>query len=220
MLKTDLFSVYFDKIQYLNLGSNKIQQIEPGAFSALSNLKWIRLYQNAIEEISHKIFEKNLKLEFIDLTENKLQLIHPEIFDGLANLIAVETDIGNFRKSNATFSTMEDKLKPFFDSYLKKHGDPKDIDILQLKEKLQENNTKYNFLRLKYQQAIRELQEESRTDEATYISLKLLENYSKLNRAYGDITFEFRNGEKLKAHKSVLSGRLWYYNFFHNFLHL
>lgn len=231
VLKSNLLNENFNKIQYLDLTGNKIKQIEAEAFSALTELKWISIWDNEIEEIPQKVFKKNLKLEFINLANNKLQIMHPEIFADLVDLSEVYTDRGIFEKSGSTLSTIFNlrffrKLKPLFANYIKKYGDPKigninlqleneelklklqrsKISEMNFQKKIEEIDMKLKFSHFKYRQATQELQENSKADKSKKILLNLLQNYSKLNRANGDITFELTHGKTLKAHITVLKG--------------
>jgi hypothetical protein len=106
-------------IQYLDLGFNKIKNIEAHVFDELIELKWISFYQNNIEEILYPIFAKNKKLEYINLSCINFQSLHSNLFDGLDNLEEVRFSQCNFDKSNMKMIRVE--LKPLFDSYFMKY---------------------------------------------------------------------------------------------------
>lgn len=86
VLKNDLFSSEFAKIEYLHLGSNKIKSIEPEAFKELVNLKWLALFDNNIEVLDSELFKTNTKLEFISFNANKISRINSNLFKGLSSL--------------------------------------------------------------------------------------------------------------------------------------
>jgi hypothetical protein len=131
----NIFTVELKMIQYLFLGSNKIKVLEPHVFDELVELKWIYLARNEIEEILHPIFAKNKKLEFVSLDFNKIHTLHPNLFDGLPRLEEVwfsgnPTINKDYKQPNIKIMRVE--LKPAFDNYLLKNGDPNRVKELEL----------------------------------------------------------------------------------------
>jgi hypothetical protein len=101
-VKSGLFKIELQKIEYLFLYSNQIVSIEANAFEYLSKLKWIRLESNKLESLSYKLFKNNPDLIYINLKQNKINSIHSNFFDGLQKLklvqfdgnLCIQTDIG------------------------------------------------------------------------------------------------------------------------------
>jgi hypothetical protein len=123
----DIFTVELRMIQYLNLQHNNIYKLEAHVFDELVELKWIDLKNNTIGEILHPIFAKNKKLEFIGLSRNTIHTLHPLLFDELPRLKEVRllsnlTIDKKFDQSN--IKMLREELKPLFDKYLLKYGNP------------------------------------------------------------------------------------------------
>jgi hypothetical protein len=138
----NIFTVELKMIQYLDLNSNKIQNLEPHVFDELVELKWISLSGNEIEEILHPIFAKNKKLEFADLSCNKIRSLHPNIFEYLPRLDKVwfsENPIINKIFDQSNIKTMNEELKPLFDNYARKCGNSNRIRELELVSFLTQN---------------------------------------------------------------------------------
>jgi Leucine-rich repeat (LRR) protein len=85
-VKSGLFKEKLQKFEFLYLVGNKIESIEPEAFQYLVNLKWIRLAENEIQTLPHRLFENNPELIYIDLKGNKINSIQPSFFEGLQKL--------------------------------------------------------------------------------------------------------------------------------------
>jgi hypothetical protein len=94
-VKSGLFKAELQKIEFLNLGSNKVESIEPQAFQYLISLKWISLGDNNLQTLPHQIFKNNPDLFYIDLQQNKINSILPNFFDGLHKLKLVDFTEGN-----------------------------------------------------------------------------------------------------------------------------
>ena len=83
------------KLQILDLGSNKIQTIEPLAFEGLESLTTIYLSSNNIDTIPARAFSKLPKLESLDLGNNQIQTIEPLAFEGLESLTTIYLSSNN-----------------------------------------------------------------------------------------------------------------------------
>ncbi len=76
VLKENLLSTDFVKIEHLDLSNNKIEQIEENALKNLTNLKWLNLESNWLRVLHSFEFRNNKKLEYINLHNNKIQKIN------------------------------------------------------------------------------------------------------------------------------------------------
>ncbi len=90
IVKSGLFKEELKRLEFLYLGFNKIESIEPEAFKFLIKLKWIRLYTNNFQSLPYRLFRNNLDLFYIDLGSNKINAIHPNFFDGLQKLKLID----------------------------------------------------------------------------------------------------------------------------------
>jgi Leucine-rich repeat (LRR) protein len=95
IITNGLFTKNFNVLQYLHLGTNKIQTIESEAFQYLVKLKWIRLSSNQIQILPFQIFKKNPELIYIDLSSNKINSIDSGFFKNLNKLKFVGFAAGN-----------------------------------------------------------------------------------------------------------------------------
>lgn len=77
------FSLYFSRLEELILASNSINELQPGCFDNLINLKFIDLGQNYITNVPEFIFSNCAKLRKIDLSDNSLRVINKNLFFGL-----------------------------------------------------------------------------------------------------------------------------------------
>jgi Leucine-rich repeat (LRR) protein len=89
-LKAGLFKPELEKLEYLHLGYNEVEVIEPKAFQYLVKLKFISFYENKLKALPHRLFKNNPDLVYINFEENQINSIHPNFFDGLASLKMVE----------------------------------------------------------------------------------------------------------------------------------
>jgi Leucine-rich repeat (LRR) protein len=131
----NIFTVEMKMIQFLGLVQNKIQKLEPHVFDELLELKMISLKGNEIEEILHPIFAKNKKLEYVNLSDNIIQTLHPNLFDGLPELQEVgfsrNLTVNQFFKK-CKIRMLNEKLKPLFDNFARKYGNPNRVKELEL----------------------------------------------------------------------------------------
>ncbi|XP_061092362.1 SLIT and NTRK-like protein 6 [Conger conger] len=70
----------------LNLGSNSIQQIEPGVFSALSSLKRLHINSNFLVTLKEDTFQGLLNLEYLQADTNFIHTIESGAFSKLVHL--------------------------------------------------------------------------------------------------------------------------------------
>lgn len=75
-----------DSIKRIDLCSEKIEKIEPGAFNGLTLLVNMHIDHNAIVEIPDRLFETLISLKVLSFDNNKLKRINKETFKGLTNL--------------------------------------------------------------------------------------------------------------------------------------
>ncbi|XP_069803371.1 toll-like receptor 13 [Dendropsophus ebraccatus] len=88
---TQLEDDVFDNLQnltYLSLSEdcNGVQNLSPGIFKNLVNLKILNLENMCIQSLGPKIFSNLTNLKRLQLTKNGLKHIDPTIFDNLTNL--------------------------------------------------------------------------------------------------------------------------------------
>jgi hypothetical protein len=91
IVKSGLFKEELQKLEYLDLATNKIESIEPEAFKFLIKLKWIRLGWNKLQTLPYRLFKNNPDIIFINFFNwNKINSIHPNFFDGLQKLKLID----------------------------------------------------------------------------------------------------------------------------------
>jgi hypothetical protein len=124
-VKSGLFTAEFRNIEFLHLGENNINLIEPEAFQHLVKLKWISLQWNDLKTLSHKLFRNNTDLIYINLKGNGINSIHPSFFDGLSKLKLVDfrenlctRDQIGCKTCLITQADLQNKLKKCFDNCL------------------------------------------------------------------------------------------------------
>jgi Leucine-rich repeat (LRR) protein len=110
IIKANLFTEEFIKIECLYLKDNNIQEIEEDAFSELKELKLIDLSGNEIESIRHDIFKNNLKLEMIDFTFNDIKLLNVDLFKNLVNLKELSINYSDYKIDNNTMVNLHEDL--------------------------------------------------------------------------------------------------------------
>ncbi|KAG8260799.1 biological adhesion [Homalodisca vitripennis] len=81
----------FDKLQYLNLESNRLTELPRGLFNASfhKNLRVIRLSYNHINALDPNTFSSMHNLQTVVLTGNNIRTIYPKAFNKLPNLMKV-----------------------------------------------------------------------------------------------------------------------------------
>jgi Leucine-rich repeat (LRR) protein len=121
-VKSGLFKPEFQKLEYLFLGYNEIESIEPEALEHLTNLKWISLRDNSLTTLPHKLLKNSPNIIFIDLQNNRINSINPHFFDGLNQLkliqssernICMKSDIG-CPNCSITQSELKEKFQECF----------------------------------------------------------------------------------------------------------
>jgi Leucine-rich repeat (LRR) protein len=128
IVKNELLNEQFNRLQKLNLFSNKIQIIEEKAFAHLVNLQGIFLHNNKIQSLSGRVFKSNPNLKWISLMKNKIIMIHSDTFKNLNDLENVKLhgnkcfnqDIGcmNCRKKIDP-ENLDRKLRACYSNYRK-----------------------------------------------------------------------------------------------------
>src|SRR3990167_4455631 len=78
-----------EQLQKLDLSRNQLTHINQGSFDGLSNLSALYLTGNQIQAIQSGAFAALEKLQKLDLKGNKLTLINQGYFEGLTNLSAL-----------------------------------------------------------------------------------------------------------------------------------
>jgi Leucine-rich repeat (LRR) protein len=95
ILKSGLLKSELNRIEFLDLGWNQMEKIEPEAFQYLVKLKWVRLYENKLKVLPNQVFGNSPDLIYIDLERNQINAIHPNFFDGLEKLKLIDFADGN-----------------------------------------------------------------------------------------------------------------------------
>ncbi|XP_034031468.1 SLIT and NTRK-like protein 6 [Thalassophryne amazonica] len=70
----------------LHLGSNSIQELEPGVFSTLSSLKKLHINSNFLVTLKEDTFQGLVNLEFLQADTNFIRVIEPGAFNKLIRL--------------------------------------------------------------------------------------------------------------------------------------
>ncbi|GFY46912.1 relaxin receptor 1 [Trichonephila inaurata madagascariensis] len=76
-----------ERLFWLGLSKNRLEQITKSTFKALKNLEVLILKNNAIEDIEESSFSSLRKLVELDISYNRLKYLRPRIFYKLKNLI-------------------------------------------------------------------------------------------------------------------------------------
>ncbi|XP_037031021.1 carboxypeptidase N subunit 2-like [Bradysia coprophila] len=76
-----------EALRTLDLGSNMITQIPPGAFAQLQNLENLNLFRNGLTELQPDFFADLSRLVSLDISSNPIQVINSGAFRGLDNLL-------------------------------------------------------------------------------------------------------------------------------------
>lgn len=74
------------KLEYLNLGSNKITSVHSKIFSRMIQLRYLHLENNQLTLLDSKMFANNKNMFFLRISGNKLHSLEPGTFDSLTNL--------------------------------------------------------------------------------------------------------------------------------------
>lgn len=82
-------SVEFNKIKWIDLSANKIQQITDHTFDNLNDLQLLSLNGNQINRIDSKSFVKLDKLMLLEMSANRLDNVTATMFDGLNSLKSI-----------------------------------------------------------------------------------------------------------------------------------
>lgn len=83
---------------YINLGCNKIKQIEKNTFSGFNNLTTLNLTHNSIDFLLLGTFKDLGNLTSLDLSSNFLTEIKFGIFHGLRNLLVLKLNDNKFKQ--------------------------------------------------------------------------------------------------------------------------
>ncbi|PSN47801.1 hypothetical protein C0J52_08184 [Blattella germanica] len=73
-------------LRILNLGSNRINELESGCFFGLNNLSELQLNDNRINSLNNSVFEHLISLTKLNLSYNEINTIHENAFNGLHRL--------------------------------------------------------------------------------------------------------------------------------------
>jgi len=96
---TDLFVIpeeikVLTNLSYLSLANNQIEEIPPGIFSNLKNLKELNLFDNQITEINKEAFKGLNKLKVLNLGDNCIEVIDSQAFAPCKEAVKV-IDVSN-----------------------------------------------------------------------------------------------------------------------------
>lgn len=80
------------KLEWLNLGSNKLTSVSSEQFKSLSNLRVLDIKENQIEALKSPVFDGLTNLQELNLSHNKLKLIDANIFQSLSVLKKLEVN--------------------------------------------------------------------------------------------------------------------------------
>jgi hypothetical protein len=92
VVKSGLFTVEFQKLEYLHFQAAKVESIEASAFEHLVNLKWISFdhHTNKIQSLPFSVFKSNPNLIYVSFGSNKINSINPNLFKNLDQLKIVD----------------------------------------------------------------------------------------------------------------------------------
>jgi 5-hydroxyisourate hydrolase-like protein (transthyretin family) len=89
-IRSNIFTVEFQRVEYLNFENSNVQSIEEKAFEQLINLKWISFDRNKIKTLPLLVFKHNIKLIYVDFQSNWINSVNPYVFKELKELIYVK----------------------------------------------------------------------------------------------------------------------------------
>jgi Leucine-rich repeat (LRR) protein len=125
IVKNNLLTSEFSRIQQLHLISDGIKIIEEQAFDRLFNLIEIYLERNEIQSLTTKLFLNNRQLKVIYLSANKIKQIESEAFKYLNQLEFVglyenecfDRDIGCYGACKINHRELDNELQSCYDNY-------------------------------------------------------------------------------------------------------
>lgn len=79
-------------VEVLNLGSNRLNIINPKMIENLPNLKSINIKNNKLRTVPENVFKNNPMLENVLLGGNQIQSMSPKTYENLPNLKIVDLD--------------------------------------------------------------------------------------------------------------------------------
>ncbi|GFQ90668.1 relaxin receptor 1 [Trichonephila clavata] len=100
-----------ERLFWLGLSKNKLEQITKSTFKALKNLEVLILKNNAIEDIEESSFSSLRKLVELDISYNRLKYLKPRIFYKLKNLIKLNLEFNMISSLPITIFRGLDSLK-------------------------------------------------------------------------------------------------------------
>ncbi|XP_045468049.1 leucine-rich repeat-containing protein 15-like [Harmonia axyridis] len=86
----------------LILEENNIQEIEPGAFKNLSQIRLIKLKKNHLKTITEGIFN-NLPVSDLDLSQNEISVIEDKALDNMPNLLNIRLTLNKITTWNSNW---------------------------------------------------------------------------------------------------------------------
>ncbi|GAB0099786.1 TOLL [Sergentomyia squamirostris] len=87
-----------NKLEFLELGENKLHAIEEGIFRNNSHLKILNLWTNSLKNLTKNVFVGTEMLHTLDLSFNEIKTFDPDVFDLLPNLSVIRLNKNNFTK--------------------------------------------------------------------------------------------------------------------------
>lgn len=108
---TSVAAVNYSDLQYLNLSNNNIEEIYEDAFEQCYKLEYIDLSENKLSVLSDKLFQHTILLEYINLKNNFLYSISEHLFKETSNLKNIS--LGNHNLSILAVNALSnlDKLE-------------------------------------------------------------------------------------------------------------
>jgi len=95
-----------NRLRTLDLGENRIRQLQADDFSALSNLYGLRLSGNQLESLSGSHFANNTVLHVLNLARNRLSAVERDTFSSLKDLRALRLDNNQLADMNGLLSSL------------------------------------------------------------------------------------------------------------------
>lgn len=98
-----------NKLRFLYLDSNGIEEIESGAFGTLPNLYDLHLSYNLLKNVLNGVFN-GLNIRFLYLNNNEISEIHEKAFDNLTYLAFVTLEYNRLKEINPNWFTNSPKI--------------------------------------------------------------------------------------------------------------
>lgn len=111
-LPVDLFSPLVN-LEFLELGHNKLQSLEPGLLRNQRKLSQLNLWGNSLRNLNKGSFEGLEQVKELDLSDNGMESLEPDVLAHLVNLTEINLSANHFVSLPDGLFATNTKLKLF-----------------------------------------------------------------------------------------------------------